>query len=519
MEQGILMAIPRSEREESSVERQDNSAPKLKPVNREQAMWIPVDVEELIGPDHKARLIWDLVGRLDLRQFLERIESRQNDVGAPAWDPRLLISMLVYSYSEGVGSAREMERLMAYEPGLLWLSGLGQVNHHTLSDFRVNHKEPLDELFAQLLAVLESEGYVRLERVMQDGTKIRAQAGRGFRSEGTLQRHLERARQVVKEMGDPRQEDGGRRSRREAARQRAAREQLETLERAAKELEQMQASKKSEKEKAATRVSLTEPEARMMKHGDNGIAPSYNAQLSTDAEQKVIVGCYVTQEGNDSGELAAGLDGVKENLGRYPVQVVADGSYTNAEQIKEMEDRQIDFVGSLPDPVKRHQSALKSNGVDPAFGAEAFVRDENTRTLQCPAGKTLRYVEQRRKKGRRYHQYRALGTDCQQCPFQQACCPKTAEKGRAVLVLMEEIPHVAALRRKMETPEAKEIYKQRGAVAEFPNAWIKERIGLRKFHVRGVVKAGLELLWACFTYNVMQWCRLKRLASNAAAMA
>lgn len=75
---------------------------------------------------------------------------------------------------------------------------------------------------------------------------------------------------------------------------------------------------------------------------------------------------------------------------------------------------------------------------------------------------------------------------------------------------MEEQVEVAAFRKKMEQPEQREIYRQRGPVAEFPNAWIKEKLGLRKFRVRGLLKAGAELLWACLTYNIMQWIRLSR---------
>jgi len=507
----MLVKLPKEERSGEEQERKSQGDPKLKAVNRSQSMWIPVDVEELIGQDHKVRAIWDLTERLELSRFLEKVESRREAAGAPAWDPRLLVSIWVYAYSEGVSSAREVERLMGYEPGLLWLSGLGQVNHHTLSDFRVAHKEELDDLFTQLLALLESEGYVKLERVMHDGTKIRAHGGTDtFRREGTLERHLERARQVVQEMGDPREEDQGKRSRREAARRRAAQERLKRLEQAAKELEQMQASKATAEEQAETRVSLSEPEARMMKHGDHAIVPSYNAQLSTDAEQKVIVGCRLTDCSSDAGELAAAMDEVKENLGRYPAQVVADGGYTNQETMEKMEERGVEFFGSLGDETGRKTATLKANGIDLAFGTEAFLVKESDNTLQCPAGKTLNYVRQSQKRGHRYHQYQAQGSDCQVCVFRDRCCPKSFQKGRTVSVMVQEAARVAAFRHKMEAPEAKEIYKQRGEVAEFPNAWLKERMGIRKFRLRGILKAGIELTWACLTYNVMQWCRLNR---------
>lgn len=522
--QGILIELRKSESDDEQSsrgqQRQRNVAPKLQPVNRSQAMWIPVDVEELVGPDHKVRAIWDLTGQFDLSGFLEKIVSRQEDAGAPAWDPRLLVSLWVYAYSEGISSAREVERQMEHEPGLLWLSGIAKVNHHTLSDFRVKHQAALEDLFTQLLALLEAEGYVKLERVMQDGTKIRAQGGAdSFRREGTLERHLERARQVVQEMGDPREEEPGRNVRREAAQRRAARERLERLERAAAELRQMQASKASAEEKAETRVSWSEPEARLMKHGDHAIAPSYNAQLSTDAEQKVIVSCQLTQCSSDAGELGPAMDRVKEKVGRYPAQAVVDGGYTNQATMEAMEERRIDWIGSLGDESGRKQAALKARGIDAAFGAASFVLDEASRTLQCPAGKTLPYVRQSRKRGHRYHQYQARGSDCRQCALRSRCCPQNAENGRTVSVLVEEAPRVAAFRRRMETAEARQIYKQRGAVAEFPNAWIKERIGLRKFRLRGIVKAGVELLWACFTYNLAQWIRLRRNPLAAAAPA
>ena len=120
----------------------------------------------------------------------------------------------------------------------------------------------------------------------------------------------------------------------------------------------------------------------------------------------------------------------------------------------------------------------------------------------------MAYVRQSMKRGDHYWQYQARGEDCQACRYQGQCCPKSAEKGRTVSIRVAEQEDVAAFRKEMELPEKQAAYRRRGEVAEFPNAWIKEKLGLRKFRVRGVVKAGSELLWACLTYNVMQWVRL-----------
>jgi transposase len=484
---------------------------KLRRVNRQQSTMLMLEVEALIGLDHKARAIWELAGRMDLSAFTATLKTREGQAGREAWDPQLLVSLWVYAYSEGISSAREIERQMEWEPGLRWLGGLEQVNHHTLSDFRVEHQEALDQLFTQLLGLLEHEGCLSLERVMHDGTKIRAQAGVDtFRRERTVKEHLERARAVVAQMGDPRAEEGAAkgRSRQQAAQARAAQERQERVERAYRELQALQEEKRTEEDKQSVRVSVTEPEARMMKHGNNAIAPGYNAQITTDAKQKIIVGVHLSQSSSDAQSLGPALKEVEENLGRRPGQVVVDGGFTNRDTITACAAQQTDLIGSLPDPAERSAAAMKSAGIDPAFAPGHFEREAEGQGLRCPAGCQLAYLGQSQKRGNRYKQYQARGQDCRGCAYQPRCCPRHAEQGRLVSIMVEERAEVADFRRKMNTPEAKQIYRQRGEVAEFPNAWIKEKLGVRKFRVRGLGKAGMEVQWACLTYNVMQWIRL-----------
>jgi transposase len=482
--------------------------PKLTQVNRQQTMMAMICVEELIGPGHKARAIWQLLEHFDLSRFSESLRTAKGCAGRPAWNPQLLVSVWVYAYSEGISSAREIAEIMEWEPGLQWLSGLEKINHHTLSDFRVEHRQALDELFAQLLALLENAGVLSLEQVMHDGTKIRALAGADtLRRRKTLEERLELAREVMSQMGDPQAEGTGNR-RKQAAQQRAAREQSERLEAALREMAALQADKASEKEKAAVRVSHQEPEARLMKHGDNRIAPSYNAQISTEETNKIIVGVHLSQCSSDANSLMAALEQVAGNLGRKPGQVVVDGGFTNRNNIVECAAQQIDLVGSLADPDERSAAAMKAMGIAAGFAPSKFRVLDDGRSLECPAGCQLKEWRKNRKRGDLYRQYRAQGTDCALCRYQTQCCPRNARSGRTVSVRVEEQADVAAFRKKMATDEYRAIYRKRGAVAEFPNAWIKEKLGLRKFRVRGIVKAGSELLWACLTYNIMQWVRL-----------
>src|SRR5579864_5090171 len=126
--QPVLVEIP----EQPAQQKQEpKGPPKLRLVNRQQTTLAVIYVEELIPADHKARAIWALAGRMDLSKFAEPLRTAEGSAGRPAWDPRLLVSLWVYAYSEGISSAREIERLMQWEPGMQWLGGLAQVNHHT----------------------------------------------------------------------------------------------------------------------------------------------------------------------------------------------------------------------------------------------------------------------------------------------------------------------------------------------------------------------------------------------------
>jgi transposase len=473
---------------------------RLKRVNREQMILRAVDVEKLIEPEHAARAIWELVGRLDLSAFRAEIEVVEGEAGRPAYDPRLLISLWIYAYSEGVSSAREVARRCEYHPAYQWLTGCEVVNHHSLSDFRVEHQGALDELFAQVLGVLSGEGLITLERVMHDGTKVKAQAsGKSFRREKTLRDHLERARQRVRAMGDPRQDEVS--ARQAQARERAAREKVERLEQALEEVRKMPPPGKAGKQR---RASATDPEARIMRQGGGGKAASHNLQLSTDAAHTLIVGVSVTQSENDEGQLPAALDEVQRNLGRLPQQVVADAGFTTRETIMKMAERQVDFIGGT---VEAGGRSRPRPGIDSAFRAEAFAYVAERDSYRCPAGKDLgRRGTQRTRPGVVHHIYQAKAADCRGCAFRKKCCAGVAARR---IFRSENVPVVAAFVEKMRTEAAQAIYRLRGAVAEFPNAWLKAKIGLRQFRVRGLKKVRCEALWACLAYNLLQWVRLR----------
>jgi len=126
---------------------------RCQPINRDQLFFRSVDVEKLVEADHPVRAIWELVGHLDLEPFYAQVAAVEGAAGRPVWDPRLLISLWIYAYQEGVSSAREVARLCEYHPGYQWLTAMEVVNYHTLADFRIQHKEVLDRIFIGVLGV------------------------------------------------------------------------------------------------------------------------------------------------------------------------------------------------------------------------------------------------------------------------------------------------------------------------------------------------------------------------------
>ena len=204
---------------------------RCRPINRSQMILHPVDVECLVSEDHEVRAIWELVGSLDLSSYYDHIDSVEGSAGSPAFDPRLLISLWIYAYSKGISSSREIARVSEYDPAFQWLTGMRPVNYHTLADFRSTHGATLRQLFIEVLAMLTKEGLVTMERVMHDGTKIKASAGRDtFRKEETIRRRLAEAEDQVHAMEEASEEEMAPRMRK--ARERSARERKERLSRA-----------------------------------------------------------------------------------------------------------------------------------------------------------------------------------------------------------------------------------------------------------------------------------------------
>lgn len=310
---------------------------RLRHAVRDQIRFQQGTLDDLLSADHPARIVWDYVCGLDLSALREPVQAVEHGPGQAPADPRVLMTLWLYATLRGVGSARELNRLCQHHAAYRWICGGVSMNYHTLADFRTRHVELLDRLLTESVASLMAEGLVTLDRVAQDGMKVRASAGAAsFHRQPTLEEALAQAEEQVAQL---RQEleahPAAAKSRQQAARQRAAEERAERIRAALAQLPQIAESKKA-KDREQARASTTDADARVMKMGDGGYRPAFNVQLATATDSQVITGLAVTNSGGDQGQLAPMVEQHQQRYQEKPKEALVDGGFVKKADIDEV---------------------------------------------------------------------------------------------------------------------------------------------------------------------------------------
>lgn len=332
--------------------------------DRLQARWDVVDLDSLLAGDHRARIVMSFVESLELAPLYEAIGSRAGEPGRPPPDPAVLLALWLYATIEGVGSARELDRLVARDVAYRWIAGGVPVNYHGLADFRVAHVDLLDRLLTQSATALIAEGVVSLAEVAVDGTKVRANASRGsFKTAGQLMRIEAAVAQRLAALKAEIDRDPAACSRRQqAAQQRGARELKERAARAravletlrAERAEQAKTHKKDAAAKSEPKVSLSDPEARCMRFPDAAVRPGYNAQIAVVPQQGIILAIDVTDRRNDAGLAGPMVDNLLARYGQAPQHLLVDTHYASADDIAALAAHQAGPVTVFaPPPAER----------------------------------------------------------------------------------------------------------------------------------------------------------------------
>jgi transposase len=310
---------------------------RLRHAVRNQIEFQHCSLDELLPEEHEARIVWDYVCGLDLSELRARIQSVEGGPGQAPADPRILLTLWLYATLHSVGSARELNRLCQYHAAYRWICGGVSMNYHTLSDFRTQHVELLDRLLTESVASLMAEGLVTLDRVAQDGMKVRASAGAAsFRRQPTLEEALAEAEeQVTRLRRELEVNPAANKARQQAARKRAAEERTKRIHAALEQLPKIAESKKA-KDREKARASTTDADARVMKMGDGGFRPAFNVQLATATDSQVITGVDVTNSGGDQGQMAPMVEQHQQRYEEKPQEMLVDGGFVKKADIDQV---------------------------------------------------------------------------------------------------------------------------------------------------------------------------------------
>jgi transposase len=329
-------------------------APRFREPVRDQVELRPVDLDALIGPEHPARVIWDYAQRLDLRELEEAIKAREHTPGQAPVSPRLLLSLWLFATSQGIGSARALDRLCKWHDAYRWLCGGVSVNYHGLSDFRVAHPALLDALLTENIATLSVAGVINLDEVVQDGVRVRASAGASsFRRKKKLHKELRKAARLIERLKQETDDDPDASNRRiRAAQERAARERAERVaaaQQALAEIERQRVEREKRRgqreKKKEPRASTTDAHARVMKMADGGFRPAYNCQVSTVAGGQIVLAVRAETIGSDRGLMRPMLEEIRRRYGHLPERYLVDGGLITNEDTEWAATRGVKVYG------------------------------------------------------------------------------------------------------------------------------------------------------------------------------
>ena len=328
---------------------------RLRTAERGQVEMHLAALDELIPGDHRVRLVWSFVERLDISSLLSRLRSFEGGTGAPATDPKILLALWLFATLDGVGSAREIDRLCERDLAYKWIAGGVSVNYHTLADFRCNAGAFLDDVLTKSVAALIEARVVDLSCIAVDSLRVRASAGSSsFRRrekllelEGLARARIEALKAAPE--GEP--------ARRRAAQERAAREKAERLAEALAAVDEIEAARAAEdraqrrktpKPRAGARGSTSDPQARTMRMAAGGFAPGYNLQIKTDPKAGAVVGVEVSAATSDRGKLGAAVAEIERRHGQRPKIILADDGYDGREDIEAVEAKRVAVHVPLP---------------------------------------------------------------------------------------------------------------------------------------------------------------------------
>jgi transposase len=448
------------------------------------------NVFDLLTSDHDCFIYEDIFSQIDTKA----LEEKYSMAGQHAYHPKLVVSILIYAYSQGVYSSRKIEQKCKEDLSFMYISHLNCPNFRVLSDFRKNNIAFFVDCFKKSATIAKSLGMVSLAHMAIDGSKFftdtskhkAASYSRLDANEKKLEREI---RELIKKANDI-----------DAAEDKIyhngngysipddlkiKQKRLEKIKKIKKELEEReQKENPGKKIDPKKQISYADTDARIMKK-QKDFAYCYNAQISVDSKDQIIVGCHLTQNANDKGELKREIDKIKETTGKVPEKITADSGYLSSDNISTLKENNIDGYIATGKGEKDISDTDK-------IGIKNFSYDEKKDIFVCPGGHEFNLKSIGKK--RIYKD----SASCKGCIYKERC---TVCKGDTAVIYTDDGGiTLATMAQKMKKESSKEIYGKRKVIVEPVFGQIKTG-GFGRFSLRGYEKAGGEFSLVCAVLN------------------
>ena len=466
---------------------------KFKPYEQYQLSLLPPSIDELISKDHFVRFLDRMVEQLD---FTELYNSYSEE-GNPAYHPKMLIKILIYAYSIGERSSRQIESRLKSDIYFMYLSGGQKPNFRTISDFRKDKGKYFRQYFKEVLQMCRQMGMASLGHVSIDGSKIKAN---GHKSKNKRDKELRREEYLLEKkirgiMNEAEQID---KQEDEQYGEKRGDELPEDLQEEKKMIEKIKQAREEIKKRKLKEVNITDPDAHLMKTNNGGYDVCYNAQLSVDSDKQIITAAELTNQGGDNHQLVPMYEKTVENTnGEKPKEISTDSGYFSGENYLYLEKNNID--GYVPECKLKKETDEEGKDKLEKFDRRNFKYDESKDEYICPEGRRLVFTRNEKRKGVKSRLY--VSKDCSGCKYQRECVRKSI-RGNRQIQIYENDNYKIMMRQKLRSEEGKKKYNKRMATVEPVFAHIKNVMNFRKFLLRGIEKASYEFTLICLAHNL-----------------
>jgi transposase len=453
-----------------------------KGAERDQQILFPETLDDYIKAESPVRFVDAFVERLDLAA-LEFERAVPAGTGRPGFDPRDLLKLYIYGYTNRMRSSRVLEREATRNVEVMWLLRKLTPDYKTIADFRRDHPKALRGVFREFVALCRELELLGGSRVAVDGSKFRAvNARKENHTQTGVKKAVEEERKRVEEyLAEMEEADRTEAEREELGQKReAALARKENYEAVLLQLEQS----------GQTQISRTDPESRLMKMSGGAMGVCYNVQTAVDEKHHLIVTYEVTNEVSDVNQLSAMAIGAKQELGVETLEVLADKGYYDGPEIATC------VAAKITPQVPRTRTS--KNGKKGLYTNERFHYDAGRDVYLCPAGQALApngWSEQRN--GREIRMYANAGA-CASCPLRARCTE--SKKQMRVIRRPAEAPLLEEMEARLKADPT--LYVARQQLAEHPFGTIKRGMEQGYFLLRGLSKTRGEFALTALAYDL-----------------